>query len=272
MKTQFLARERNFVAYDDIGGAGTPVICVPGLGDLRQEYRYLGPILQYAGYRVITMDLRGHGESGVDWSDYSPEAVGSDILALIEHLNLKKAIIVGTSFAAASAVWAAGVAPDLILGLVLCGPFIRDVPLIFVQRVMMQVLFSGPWKVAAWVAYYASLYPSKKPTDFEQYQRKLKINLSEPGRFNALSAMMFGKKAACEQQASNVQAPSLTIMGTKDPDFQEPETEAKFVARQLTGKYIMIEGVGHYPHVEQAENVGSQVLKFIHKITQTNKV
>jgi pimeloyl-ACP methyl ester carboxylesterase len=217
------------------------------------------------------MDLRGHGGSSTDWNDYSPEAIGTDLLALMRHLDIDSAIVVGTSFAAASGVWAAGVSPQSILGLVLIGPFIRDIPLSIVQRFAMQVLLSGPWKVEAWSAYYSSLYATKKPADFAEYQHKLKMNLYEKGRFDALSAMMFASKAVCEKQASNVKVPSLTIMGTKDPDFKDPRKEAEFVAQKLSGDYCMIEGAGHYPHVEQAEFVGSKILEFLIKLGQKSK-
>ena len=71
------------IAFDDSGGNGPIVICVPGLGDLRQQYRFLAPRLASKGFRVITMDVRGHGASSVDWPDYSAAAVGADIVALI---------------------------------------------------------------------------------------------------------------------------------------------------------------------------------------------
>ncbi len=70
---------------------------VPGLGDLRQEYRFLAPRLLAAGYRVVTMDLRGHGGSSTGWPDYSPAAIGSDIVALLEKLDASDAILVGNS-------------------------------------------------------------------------------------------------------------------------------------------------------------------------------
>ncbi|HVO41866.1 MAG TPA: alpha/beta fold hydrolase, partial [Aggregatilineales bacterium] len=86
MPTQFLTLTEGKLAYDD-QGTGPLVLCVPGLGDLRAEYRFLAPRLAEAGYRVITMDVRGHGATSAQWPDYRVEAVGSDILALIRHLD-----------------------------------------------------------------------------------------------------------------------------------------------------------------------------------------
>lgn len=83
------------LAFDDTGGGGPLIVCVPGMGDLREQYRLLTPLLVLAGFRVVTMDLRGMGDSSVDWPDYSPEAVGGDIVAIVRHLNAGRAFIVG---------------------------------------------------------------------------------------------------------------------------------------------------------------------------------
>jgi len=57
--TQFLNLPGGQIAYDDTGGTGPLVICVPGLGDVRQQYRFLAPRLVAAGFRVVTIDLPG---------------------------------------------------------------------------------------------------------------------------------------------------------------------------------------------------------------------
>ncbi|MFO7549180.1 MAG: hypothetical protein R6X29_09975, partial [Acidimicrobiia bacterium] len=51
------------LAHDDSGGDGPLVVLLPGAGDLRSEHRFLAPPLVAAGYRVVTADLPGHGES-----------------------------------------------------------------------------------------------------------------------------------------------------------------------------------------------------------------
>ena len=63
----FLQRPEGRIAYDDRGD-GRLVVMVPGLGDVRAEYRFLAPLLVAKGYRVVTMDLRGHGQSSTGWS------------------------------------------------------------------------------------------------------------------------------------------------------------------------------------------------------------
>jgi pimeloyl-ACP methyl ester carboxylesterase len=103
-ETRYLEVEGGRVAYDDLGGDGLLVLGIPGLGDLRSEYRFVRPALKQAGYRVVTMDVRGHGGSSTQWVDYSAHAVGRDALALIAHLTEGPAVILGNSFAAGSAM------------------------------------------------------------------------------------------------------------------------------------------------------------------------
>ncbi|MBK8049989.1 MAG: alpha/beta hydrolase [Anaerolineales bacterium] len=261
MSTKFLERQNGRIAYDDAGN-GPLVLCAPSMGDVRAEYRFLTPHLVNAGYRMVTMDLRGLGESSTEWSDFSVAGVGSDMVALLRHLNAGPAVIVGTSMAAGAAVWAAAEAPELVSRLVLIGPFVRGESST-TNRLLYSLLFAKPWGAAAWLKYYGSLYPTQKPADYTAYAAALRSNLGEPGRFAALQAMLVASKAASEARLSQVKAPALVLMGTKDPDFKAPETEARWVAAQLRADYRMIEDAGHYPHAEMPDVVAPPLLAFL---------
>lgn len=267
METRFLTRPEGTIAYDDSGAPGPLVLAVPSMGDLRQEYRFLRPHLVAAGYRVVTMDVRGHGESSVGWADYSAAAVGSDIVALLRHLDAGPAFVVGTSMAGGATVWAAAEAPELVAGQALIGPFVRDHPegasKSAATELLIKTLFAGPWGVPAWSMYYKSLYPTAPPADLGVYRGALKANLREPGRFAALRAMLAASKAACEARLGKVSAPTLVIMGTKDPDFPRPEAEARWLSERLGGKVLMVEGAGHYPHAELPDQVGPAIVTFL---------
>lgn len=114
---------------------------MPGIGDLRQEYRFLAPRLAAAGYRAVSMDLRGLGESSAGWPDYSAAAIGSDVVALVRELDGGPAHLVGTSMGAAAVAWAAAEAPDLVRSLTLIGPFVRGaLPASPVQRAIIWAM------------------------------------------------------------------------------------------------------------------------------------
>lgn len=262
MATTFLNRPHGRIAYD-VTGNGPLVVCVPSMGDMRAEYRFLIPQLTAAGFQVATMDVRGHGESSVGWPDYSAAAIGSDIVTLIHELDAGPAVLVGTSMAAAASVWAAAETPDLVAGMILIGPFVRDVPVNPVMKLMLKGLVAGSWGPAFWSTYYAKLYPTAPPADFASYRRALKANLREPGRFAALKQMLWASKADCEARIPDVAAPALVIMGSKDPDFKDPSAEAELVATRLNGQRLMIDGAGHYPHAEMPEQAGRAIIEFL---------
>lgn len=265
MTTQFLKGADGIIAFDDSGTAGPLVICVPGMGDLRQQYRFLSPQLVAAGFRVVTMDLRGHGESGVGWSDYSTSAVGSDIISLVKHLNAGPAFIIGHSMAAGSAVWATAERPDLIAGQVLIGPFVRAQPASAAEQLVIRLGMVRPWGVHVWSIFYKSLYPTARPADFSAYCAALKSNLREPGRFEAVQRMMWRPNEQIEKRLASGKRPTLVVMGSKDPDFKKsgPEGEGRWLADRAHGELLMVEGAGHYPHAEMPEQAGPKIASFL---------
>jgi pimeloyl-ACP methyl ester carboxylesterase len=155
----------------------------------------------------------------------------------------------------------------LIAGLVLIGPFVRG-SASGLSKLFYSALFARPWGPAFWSIYYATLYPSHKPADFADYRAALRANLTEAGRLEALKQMMLASKAASEARLPQVASPTLVLMGTKDPDFKDPQAEARAVADSLNGSYTMIEGAGHYPHAEMPEITGPLVLAFLQTLKE----
>ena len=122
-----------------------------------------------------------------------------------------------------------------------------------------------------WVKYYSTLYPSQKPADFADYSARLLANLKERGRLESLMHMLHAPKRASEERIPRVNQPTLVLMGSKDPDFKNPESEAKWVAENLKGTYTMIENAGHYPHAETPEVTGPMILRFLQSLPETDQ-
>jgi pimeloyl-ACP methyl ester carboxylesterase len=261
MSTNYFEHENGKIAYDDLG-SGPLVLCAPSMGDLRQEYRFLSLQLAEAGYRAVSMDVRGHGETSTAWNDFSVAGVGADMVALLRQLNAGPAVIVGTSMSAGAAVWAAAEAPECVTSLVLVGPFIRGEGMPLLQ-LMFKIMLARPWGPSLWMRYFKTLYPTRKPADFDEYCAALYANLKQPGRLEALQKMIDASKLASEERAPRVKAPTLVLMGSKDPDFKPPAAEAQVVAKMLRGTYKMIDGAGHYPHAEMPEVTVPLILSFI---------
>ena len=107
-------------------GSGLPVIALAGLTRNGADFDHVAPHLPV---RLIRPDYRGRGQS--DWADpatYTIPQEASDVLALMDHLGLEKAAILGTSRGGLIAMVLAATAKDRLLGVALndIGPVIDD--------------------------------------------------------------------------------------------------------------------------------------------------
>ena len=263
--TQYIDRSEGRVAYD-VRGQGPLVVCLPGMGDVRFTYRVLADRLAGAGYRVATMDLRGHGDSDTTFTRYDDVAAGQDALALVEHLSDQgggRAVLVGNSMGAGAAVWASAERPDLVGGLALVGPFVRDPHVSVVQRLLLTLALQRPWGRASWLAYWKTLYPTVKPADLAAHRAKIAASLRRPGGWAAFKATTGTTHAPAQARLGDVHVPTLVVMGTKDPDFPDPAAEARFIAESTGGQVVLVEGAGHYPHAEMPDEVVPAVLALL---------
>jgi pimeloyl-ACP methyl ester carboxylesterase len=113
------------------------------------------------------------------------------------------------------------------------------------------------------MAYWNSLFPTRKPADHEQVKAALTQNLREPGRMTALEAMINLSKADTAGILSANKAPVVVIMGTRDADFPDPVAEARWLATELHAESLIVDGAGHYPHAEMPEQVAPTLLSFV---------
>ncbi len=60
-----------------------------------------------------------------------------------------------------------------------------------------------------------------------------------------------------------VDLPTLTIFGSLDDHFADPAAEAAATASELRGDQMVVEGAGHYPHVEYPEAVAAAIASFV---------
>lgn len=126
METQFFtAADGARLAYRD-EGEGLPVLCLAGLTRSMDDFDYLAPTL--ADCRMIRMDYRGRGQSDrTGAATYTVPQEGADALALLDHLGVDRAAVVGTSRGGLVAMYLAAVARPRLLGVCLndVGPALR---------------------------------------------------------------------------------------------------------------------------------------------------
>lgn len=269
---RYLALPEGRIAYTD-QGTGPLVVAVPGMGDLRSTYRELtGPLLA-AGLRVVVADLRGHGDSDTSFRTHGDIATGQDLLALVEHLG-DPAVLVGNSMGAAAAAWAAAERPDLVAGLVLLAPLLRERSSSTLSRavfhVVYRVAFARPWGAAFWAWYYRSLNKGIRAPWLDEHAAAIHASLREPGRLRSLRRLTLQlDHGVVEPRLDAVRAPTLAFVGSLDPDYRDPSAELDWIAGILHATPVLIPNVGHYPQAQRPDVVVPAVLELLATLPRT---
>jgi pimeloyl-ACP methyl ester carboxylesterase len=276
IQTEYVDHERGRIAYDVVGN-GPLVVLSPGVADIRSTYRFLAPLIADAGYRVASVDLRGHGGSSTGWDSYSHPDTAGDLIQVIRTLG-GPAVIVGHSFSGGATTIAAATHSDLVSAIVEISPFTRpqkySVPALlsnahnYRRGGLLLARFALTGSVKAWSKYLDVAYPGRKPADWNIYLGALQANLREPGRTKA-AQKMFRSSATLKvagARLADVRCPALLVMGRDDSDFPNPEAEAKAILGLLPaglGQYEMIDNAGHYPHAEYPQQVAWAIVPFL---------
>lgn len=82
--------------YED-HGEGKPIVLIHGWPSSSRSWEYQVPALVEAGYRVITYDRRGFGNSSQPWNGYEYDTLAADLHQLLEYLDLNDVTLVGFS-------------------------------------------------------------------------------------------------------------------------------------------------------------------------------
>lgn len=272
-RTDYVAVPGGSIAYSVLG-EGPLVVMSHGIADTRDTYRFLAPRIAEAGYRVASVDLRGHGGSSTGWKAYDRADTARDLVAVIQRLG-GAAVIVGQSFSGGAATIAAATSPELVDAVVEIDPATRPPKiglggLLRNRRHRKGTVFLGEWIVtgsfARWSKYLDVAYPGERPADWDAWRSALADNLREPGRMQAALKMAKSSQADAGAALADVRCPVLVIMGRGDPDWADPEAEAAAIVGLLPaglGRYAMIDGAGHYPHAQRPERVAHVMLDFL---------
>ena len=220
------------IFYRRFGKPGaTPLLIVHGLSYF--SYDWIGVAEELGREReVVAMDMRGFGDS--DWSaqkDYSVPSMAADIVAVMDHAGLKRAVLVGHSMGGRGATYAAAKHPDRAHALVLVDYSPENAPA--GSKRITEIVAKTPDRFASVdeaLAYFkqqdrarmqAYLRPDgaikRDPYFRDQFRRTL-----ETGERPKLGVDMW-------QLLGEVRCPILSLRG-KRSDMYAPETMAKMRA------------------------------------------
>jgi pimeloyl-ACP methyl ester carboxylesterase len=105
------------IRYEVHGSGDTALVLVPGWTNSRGIWGE-HPRTLSTRYRVVALDLAGHGDSGAERTEWTMGAFGEDVVAVVEQLDLEPIVLVGFSMGAAVVVEAAERMPERVLGVV----------------------------------------------------------------------------------------------------------------------------------------------------------
>jgi pimeloyl-ACP methyl ester carboxylesterase len=206
-----------------------------------------------AGYRPVTWDLRGHGDSGIDDdpSRYSQELMLGDMLGLLDHLSIEKTVLVGHSLGGFASLLFHLKHPERVTALVLfgSGPGFRDPEA------------RGKWNEMA--DRYANSIETK---GLEILQRAgLEVSgakhRSPKALAHAARGMLAQSDSAVMDAISDIDVPTLVIVGSEDKQFIG---SSEYMAKKIPGAdLVKIEGGGHAVNMEQPEAFNSALLRFL---------
>lgn len=187
-------------------GEGEPILLIHGFGSTK-EINWVGPgwvsTLTRAGKRVIAIDNRGHGASGklYERALYEPSLMAGDALALLDHLGLERADVMGYSMGGRIGAYAALAAPERVRSLILGGIGIK-----LVEGVGLPVTIAE-----------ALLAPSL--ADVTDPAGRMFRAFAEQTRSDreALAACIYGTRRQLEREAvMRIAVPTLIAVGTRD--------------------------------------------------------
>ena len=267
-------------------GEGPTVLCLHGFPDNASTFRHQLPALATAGYRAISLTLRGYEAASIPPDqDYSVEAIVTDIVAVIDALGAAPIHLIGHDWGAAVAYRVAASAPDRLKSLTTlavphAGRFARDGLRIRKQLRLSWYMgfFNVPW-VSDWVvgrkdfAFIRGLWAAWSP-DWQPESGVLDEvieTLSQAGvKYAALgyyrAALSLKALTTSQEEAYyRVLTPTLALSGERDGCIDSAVFERLTVTEDFPEGVMFhrVMGAGHFLHQECPSEVNRLIIDWL---------
>jgi pimeloyl-ACP methyl ester carboxylesterase len=219
--------------------AGRPLILLHGLLLSQEMHRPLAEDLAARGNRVITLDLLGHGRSDRprDMWRYSMSGYGREVVALMDHLGIDRAVVMGTSLGANAALEVAAASPERLRGLVVEMPVLDNGLLgsaLAFTPLLVALTFGEP--AMKLLARGARAVPRRLLPHYGNVM--LDVVRQEPGPGGALlQGLFFGRIAPPRSERSTFTTPTLILGHGRDP--VHPFSDAGMLAREMPNSRLI---------------------------------
>ena len=246
-------------------GSGTPVVFLHGLGSSADDWALQVPVLA-ACHRVITVDLRGHGQSRFAGA-LTLEQMANDVAALLRHLGAAPAHVAGLSMGGCVALALALHHGACVRSLILVNTLARYQPagrqgvVCGLQRLRL-LAFGHMNDVARMVA--DGLFP--KPEQRPLYEAVV-ASLSRNPKSTYWAAMRAVLRFNVTAKLGLIDRPTLVVMG--DRDRTVPRAAGERLARGIPGaRSLVVADSGHATPMDQPEVFNAAVLEFVQSVDE----
>lgn len=258
----------------EVTGTGRPVVLLHGFPDSGRMWRQQTDALAAAGFQVIVPDLRGYGATGkpTDIEAYSLLLLAGDVLAILDHLGVERAHVVGHDWGSALSWIMGSLVPDRVDHLVALSvghPLsFRAAGLPQLEKSWYMLLFQFQGVAERWLSdnAWTNLRQWTNHPDADAVIAELEQNGSLTPGLNWYRANVAPHTLVDPPfDLPAVQAPTMGIWSTGD--FALTEEQMTGSAEFVDGpwRYERIEGPGHWMQWEAPGQVNELLLDFLAK-------
>lgn len=244
-------------------GQGTPLLLLHGLGSSCRDWEYQIPVLAEQ-YRVIAMDMRGHGRSDKPRERYSIRGFAGDVEALIEHLNLGPVHVLGLSMGGMIGFQLAVDQPHLLKSLCV----VNSAPQVKVQNANDVWQYAKRWGLARLLsmetlgkAIGRNLFPKPEQDDL---RRKIASRWAENDKRAYLASFDAIVGWGVQHKLGRITCPTLII--SADRDYTPVSLKEAYVKLIPHAKLVVIKDSRHATPLDQPQEFNRVVLEFINGV------
>jgi 3-oxoadipate enol-lactonase len=218
-------------------------------------------------FRAITYDIRGHGESDIGDGQYTIEFFVDDLLSLLDHLVIDRAIICGLSMGGYIALRAYERSPERIKALVLCDTKSEaDTNEAKLKRSAIvrnvKTNGTGPFADEFVTAILAPQTFQTHPEIVESIKKMIRAN-SPIGISGASLAL--GCRTDTSAALSTINVPTLILVGEHDM-LTPPTVSESMHSRIVNSELHVVVHAGHMSNLENAPEFNKRLIEFLNRL------
>ena len=206
-------------------------------------------------YRMLRYDYRGHGGSDPGTGEFGPEILADDLLAVMDAAGVQRACRVGTSMGALAGLAAAARMPRRFGRLVLCGARLASSAVAAADLDKRAGIAQAQGMEALVDATLAKWFGASNPAPALRACVAAMIRATEPESFAA-----YARGMRDYDFSSGLEAPVLLVAGSGDAGIAAAFATA--AASDASFEFRLIEGAGHLPNIEAADEFNAALARF----------